>query len=118
MEEILEKMKRDLDKVRTDLITCVNPTQLDGLAYELIVKSDIVNNIEDEIIDITEYIDDLKQYDNPLDRIYNIFMDMVLDYMKIVNGDRLYSCLNIIKNGETYNNDYIEVDLSNFIVED
>ena len=53
MKEILEKMKRDLDKVRTDLITCVNPTQLDGLAYELIVKSDIVNNIEDEIIDIT-----------------------------------------------------------------
>lgn len=101
MEEILEKMKKELDKVRTDLITCVNPTQLDGLAYELIVKNDIVNDIEDEIIDITDYVNELKQYDNPLDRIYNIFMDMVLDDMKIVNGDRLYSCLNIIKRRES-----------------
>lgn len=100
MKEILEKMQKELDKVRTDLISCVNPTQLDGLAYELIVKSDIVNDIEDEIIDITNYINELKQYDNPLDRIYNIFMDMVLDDMKIVNGDRLYDCLNIIKGGE------------------
>lgn len=100
MEEILEKMKKELDKVRTDLIACVNPTQLDGLAYELIVKNDIVNDIEDEIVDITDYIDELKQCDNPLDKIYDIFMDMVLDDMKIVNGDRLYSCLNIIKRGK------------------
>lgn len=114
MEEILKKMKNELDNVRTNLITCVNPTQLDSLAYELIVKNDIVNNIEDEIIDITDYVDELKQYNNPLDRIYNIFMDMILDDMKIVNGDRLYSCLNIIKNKKTYN-DYFEVDLSKYV---
>lgn len=96
MEEILERMERDLDNTRTELMSCVNPFQLDSLAYKLVVKNDIFGMFENEVIDISNYVSILKNEEKPLERLYNIFEDMIIDN-NMIKEETIIDCLNIIK---------------------
>lgn len=101
MEQIITIMEQELDKTREKLMSCKDIEQLEGLAYELIAKNEIFGAIVDELVDITDYIDILKELENPLQKIYNTFMSIIWESNRIIDDEQIYDCLdNLINKGE------------------
>ena len=97
MEEILKKMKENINNTKIKLMSCKDVMQLDVLAYELVAKEEIFGAIENNLINIEDYIEVLQEEENPLEKIFRTFMRIIWESNRIIDDEQIYDCLDTIK---------------------
>lgn len=93
---IMIRMKNNLEETKTRIIENKDRNKLDSLAYELSTKLQIINDIENEVIEIEDYLQDLSNLKNPLETMYNKFKGMIVEEDRIITTDTIYDILNNI----------------------